>query len=217
MSSVEQFLTLPSNLIFAHLNTRSFKAHYEDIESDYVLTDCDLMMFSETRMEDNVSSFYDKIKDFNIYFHNDHSDSFRSLAVCYRDTLDYQYVDSIPGVLVFTVQKLSFSSKRIKFMLLYKKNCISQTDFAYMLYHILFRYPDIDIIVGDFNEDGFNMPQVLLSQLNSYNQLIKEPTQISGRVLDQIYVNKKLDFDSFWLLKHVHFSDHDATVCKLEV
>ena len=99
-------------------------------------------------------------------------------------------------------------------MLLYKKNCISQTDFAYM--HILFRYPDIDIIVGDFNEDGFNMPQVVLSQLVNYDQLITEPTQISGRVLDQIYVNKNLDFDSFWLLKHVHFSDHDATVCKLE-
>ena len=59
--------------------------------------------------------------------------------------------------------------------------------------------------------------KMVLTQLVNYDQLIAEPTQISGRVLDQIYVNKNLDFHSFWLLKHVHFSDHDATVCKLEV
>ena len=101
-------------------------------------------------------------------------------------------------------------------MLLYKKNCLSQNDFAYMLQHMLSQYPDIDIIVGDFNEDGFSMPQIVLSQLVNYDQLITEPTQISGRVLDQIYVSKTIVFKSTCLIKHVHFSDHDATVCKLE-
>ena len=217
MTPIEQFYMIPSSFIFNHLNTRSFKAHFEDIESDHVLTDCDLMLFSETRMKYSISSSYDKIKDFNIYFHDDESDSFRSLAVCYRDTLNFEYIDSIPGLLVFSVQKDTFMSKRIKFMLLYKKNCLSQNDFAYMLQHMLSRYPDIDIIVGDFNEDGLSMPQIVLSQLVNYDQLITEPTQINGRVLDQIYVNKTIIFKSTCLIKHVHFSDHDATVCKLEL
>ena len=54
MSPVEQFHSLLSNFVFVHLNIRSFKAHFEDIESDCVLTDCDLMLFSEVTFSNIV-------------------------------------------------------------------------------------------------------------------------------------------------------------------
>ena len=38
----------------------SFKCHFEDIENDYILTECDLMLFTETRMKNSISSSYDK-------------------------------------------------------------------------------------------------------------------------------------------------------------
>ena len=216
MTPIKRFKLLPCNFIFSHLNARSFKCHFEDIESDHILTECDLMLFTETRMKNSISSSYDKIKDFNIYFHDDESDTFRSLAVCYRDTLDFEYIDSIPGLLVFSVRKNTFMSKTFKFILLYKKNCLTHNDFAYMLEHMLSQYQDIDIITGDFNEDSFNMPQNVLSKLISYEQVVTEPTQIDGRILDQIYVNKNAPLDKTCIVKHIHFSDHDATMCKLE-
>ena len=42
------------------------------------------MLFTETKIKNSISSLYDKIKDFNIYFHDDESDTFRRLAVCFR-------------------------------------------------------------------------------------------------------------------------------------
>ena len=137
MTPLKRFYMLPSNFIFCHLNTRSFRSHFEDIETDCVLTDCDLMMFSETRMNYSLSSSYDKINEFNIYFHNDESDTFRSLAVCYRNILNFEYIDCGPGLIVFSIQKNTFDSKTIKFMLLYKKNCMTQNNFAYLLEHII--------------------------------------------------------------------------------
>ena len=216
MTPIERYKILSSNFIFSHLNTRSFKCHFEDIEKDHILTECDLMLFTETRMTNNTSSSYEKIKDFNIYFHNDNSDTFKSLAVCYRDTLNFEYIDSLPGMLVFSVRKKSFMYKAFKFILLYKKNCLTQNNFAYMIEHILSRYPDIDIITGDFNDDGFNMSLNVLSKLISYEQLVTEPTQIDGKMLDQIYVNKNGSYIKTCFVKHIHFSDHDATICKLE-
>ena len=85
-----------------------------------------------------------------------------------------------------------------------------------MIQHILSRHPDTDIITGDFNEDGFNMSQGVSSKLYNFEQVVLEPTQIDGRMLDQIYVSKNITFIKACLIKHVHFSDHDATICKFE-
>ena len=93
---------------------------------------------------------------------------------------------------------------------------MTQNNFAYLLEHMLSQYPDIDIITGDFNEDGLSMPQNVLSKLLNYNQVITEPTQISGKMLDQIYIKNTISFKNTCMVKHIHFSDHDATVCKLE-
>ena len=166
-------------------------------------------------MGECASSKY-KLKEFKIYFHND-CDSFKSLAVCYRETTNFKFLDSLPGMIVFSVSKSTFSSEALKFILLYRKNMLSNIDFACMIDHMLSRYPDIDIIAGDFNEDGFNMPGNLSSKLLNYEQIVKEPTQIDGRMIDQIYISKNVPFVKTCIIKHIHFSDHDATTCKFEI
>ena len=215
MSPIERFYISPCNMVFCHLNTRSFKCHFDDIISDHILTECDLILFTETRMDDVTSLSYDKLNKFKIHFHND-SDTYVSLAVCYRETIDFKYVDSRPGMLIFSICKNSFLSETLKVVLLYKKNNLSPADFAYMIEHIFSVHTDIDIVAGDFNEDGFNMPQNVSSKLNNYNQVVNFPTQIDGRMLDQVYVRKNVNFCTSCLIKHIYFSDHDATFCKFE-
>ena len=162
ISPILKFDISPSTFVFCQLNTRSFKSHFDDIQSDHVLTECDLMLFTETRIGECASCPNDKLNDFKIYFHND-SDSFKSLAVCYRETVNFEFLDCLPGMIAFSVSKHTFSSETLKFILLYRKNLLSNIEFAYMIDYMLSRYPDIDIIAGDFNEDGFNMPGNLSS------------------------------------------------------
>ena len=100
MSPIVRFHRSASNFIFSHLNTRSFKSHFDDIQNDDMLTNCDLMLFTETRMESSTST-YGQLGDFKIYFHNDDSDTFKSLAVCYCPSLTFEYIDSLPGMVVF--------------------------------------------------------------------------------------------------------------------
>ena len=85
-----------------------------------------------------------------------------------------------------------------------------------MIEHIFSIHTDIDIVAGDFNEDGFNMPQNASSKLNNYNQVVNFPTQIDGRMLDQVYIRKNVNFCTSCIIKHIYFSDHNATICKFE-
>lgn len=115
-------------------------------------------------------------------------------------------------MVVFSILKSSFASQHITIMLLYRKNNLSSRDFAYMINHLLSRCPNVDIITGDFNENGFNMSQIVLTQLTNFEQLVNDPTEIDGKMLDQIYVSKGRFLNISCLLKHIHFSDHDATI-----
>ena len=215
MKRTERFDRSNSNFTFCHLNTRPFNIHLDDIQNDHALTECDLLLFTETRLRS--TSTHSQLQEFTIYHHNDDCDTFKSLAVCYRQSLSFEYIDSLPGMMVFSVCKGSFSSESLKFILLYRKNSLSNRDFGCMIEHLLSRHPDTSIITGDFNEDGFDMSQDVSMKLCNFEQLVLEPTQVNGRMLDQIYVSKYITFKKACLVKHIYFSDHDATICNFEV
>ena len=212
---IERFERTDLNFVFLHLNVRSFNRHYCDIECDSILTNSDLMLLSETQIEEN-SDYINTLNGFTVYFQNS-KDKFSSIAACYKVGITFEVEYSLPGLLVFTVCKSSFSAVKIRFLFIYRKKEIPLSDFTYTISHVISYCKTIHIILGDFNFNGFdNMPENIRHALLNFEQIISEPTQISGGLLDQIYVNRAVAFSKQTLIKHVYFSDHDATVCLFE-
>ena len=76
---------------------------------------------------------------------------------------------------------------------------------------------NVDVILGDFNFNGLDdIPQQVTDAFFNFEQIILEPTQISGGLLDQIYINRSVSFSKQTLIKYLYFSDHDATFCLFE-
>ena len=214
-AKIERFDRTDLNFVFAHLNVRSFDMHDIDIEHDPILSNCDLLMLSETQIMENTYHI-NPLDGFDVHFENS-SDKFSSLAVCYKSEIEFEFKHSLPGLVVFCICKPSFSAVKIKFLFMYRKKETSLHNFAYTVQHILSRCGYIDVILGDFNFNYFDeIPEYVKEVFSDYEQIVLEPTQISGGLLDHIYINKTVTFLQRKLIKHLYFSDHDATMCMLE-
>ena len=79
---------------------------------------------------------------------------------------------------------------------------------------------NIQIILGDFNINAFeeNKNKKLKELLINYNQILEEPTHISGSLIDQVFIKKILQdqIDIHATIKNTHFSDHDAVKITLK-
>ena len=212
---IQRFALVPTNFIISLLNVRSLQSHIADIDCDFILRNCDLFLFTETQigMDSDISNTY--LKDFSIAFHND-EDKFKSLAVGYRNGIDLQILDADMGFMVFSVCKQTFSALTIKGVLIYKKNNMSANNFVCLLNHIFSLHGDIDIILGDINLDGYMLPNIVSNVLDEFDQVVNDATQLSGKMLDQIFVKKNITFQVETLVKNVYFSDHDAVICQLK-
>ena len=74
---------------------------------------------------------------------------------------------------------------------------------------------------GDFNINAQDQEQTstLQQMLQDYQQLVQEPTQLEGGILDHVYVRKSFlkDFKVDCFMKCAYFSDHDAIKVKLSL
>ena len=67
---IERFDRTDLNLVFAHLNVRSFGKHSVDIEHDFILTNCDLLLLSETQIHPDSDVSHLMLHGFNGNFYN---------------------------------------------------------------------------------------------------------------------------------------------------
>ena len=71
----------------------------------------------------------------------------------------------------------------------------------------------VDIILGDFNINVLGKPVAKLSSaLGNFIQIVKEPTHLSGSLIDHVYIHQDLLGNVNVKVKNfdVYFSDHDA-------
>ena len=208
---VERFENSCKKFVFAHLNVRGFNKHSPDIERDSILTNCDIILLSETQLL-NGSQKVSSIDGFSVYFHSSSNDKFSSLAVCYKPEVNFECEYSIPGAIVFSVCKPTYSGRKIRFLGLYRKHGSKIEDFSYVLSHLISNCGTIDVIMGDFNMNHFDdIHASIVDVLAPYDQLVKQPTQISGGLLDPIYVRNG-GTTAKQMIRHLYFTDHDATI-----
>ena len=103
-------------------------------------------------------------------------------------------------------------------LLLYKNNRTKRDVFVHFLAQCIERH-SVDIILGDFNVNGFetNDDPVSSDLLQHYELLVDFPTHIDGGMLDQVWIRKDLmnTFEMRFLRKCLNISDHDAVKISL--
>ena len=138
---------------------------------------------------DDISTISDILNEFTI-IHNIYTDTFCSLACCYKNTIHH---DDIPAAALYNIQMNNFQHDRVNILLvsrtnyqikqelqiltLYRTNLSKLEHFIYIFYHFLSKMEDnIHIILGDFNINafGWNKYKKLKEILLNYNQILQE-------------------------------------------
>ena len=104
-------------------------------------------------------------------------------------------------------------------LLLYRKHGVPLSSFTYLLTHFLLRSDNIQIILGDFNINGFEQNEHLENILADYTLIVKQPTYLLGSLLDHVYIKDsfKCNISIKCIVKNIFFSDHDAVKFQLTV
>ena len=110
--------------------------------------------------------------------------------------------------------------RKIRLLLLYKTNRTSRDFFINQLNQYIERI-SVDIILGDFNIDGFTTEESRLvhDTLQNYELSVDFPTHIDGGMLDHIWIRKDLlnVVDMKVTRKCLNNSDHDAVKVQLSL
>ena len=99
------------------------------------------------------------------------------------------------GFSILTFCKRPFSDGYFEVILLYKKHSVPQVLFLGQLQDLLCS-EQIQIIIRDFNTDAFdsNNYASLSNSLEIYSMVVRDPTYLSGSVIDHVYLpNATLD------------------------
>ena len=146
--------------------------------------------------------------------YNNNQDRFQSNAVC--TTVDTHITSHTKptGESFITVSKPSFDNKCIKLLLLYRKHASPLSPLCDWLQGFVTNNL-VDIILDDFNINGFNESISLSHILSQYDQLVNTSSDISESLLDHIYIHqeflKQVNIDVI----NIYFSRHDAIKLKL--
>ena len=207
----EEMKTDDNGLTISVLNCRSLRKHANDIKRVNSLISSDALFLTETQIKQGspVHDISAILSEFTIIYDNN-DNQYSSVASCIKpfvEICDHEHFTA--GFSKITILKNLFSN--INILLVYRKPNDSLSSFLEVL-HYLMQARNIDIILGDFNINGL-IPNPASSLLeDDYELILKEPTHLSGSMLDHVYISKQLlieiNVDAF--VCTLFFSDHDA-------
>ena len=137
------------------LNVRSPNKHITDLALDERSTKSDIICLPETQLIPNSDiPEIATLQGFELVYNNN-QDRFQSIAVCAKVDTHITSHTKLTGVSFITVLKPSFDNKIMKLLLLYKKHALPSNSFCDWLQGFVTNN-SVDIILGDFNVNGFN-------------------------------------------------------------
>ena len=102
-------------------------------------------------------------------------------------------------------------------LLLYHKNSENLNNFFENLIEIN-TYQNFDVILGDFNVNALDQNFQVKQVLSNYMQVVTESTQISGGLLDHIFIHKQMNQEMVAqnVVITAYISDHNAVFLTLQ-
>lgn len=202
------------SITIALLNTRSLQKHAVDITNDIHLCNSDILCLTETQL--CLSSNLDEIKhtlgQFTVEFNNSTQSKFQSLAICHQPVVCIKDHVKAPGISLIRFRKEGYLAQTINLLLIYREPSQPKVTLYNDLSDFL-QFDDLDVIMGDFNIDAIDPAnQCLQDLLDSYELIVKDPTHLSGGLIDHVYIKKTFltDREVKCIVKNIYFSDHDA-------
>ena len=176
---------------FILLNVRSLNKHSIDISCDKRLRETDILCLTETQISlgQNTKRLEEYLPEF-CFFHNKSKDKNESLAFCARDSPEIDILSQSPGISSFLACKglMSFS---LKILLLYRKNS-GNLALLYQEFVEINAGNTFNIILSDFNINFLEQNSQISQLLSDYVQIVFEPNQISGSLLDHVYIQRNI-------------------------
>ena len=190
-------------------NVRSLKKHLHDIKGDRRFTESNLILCTETQIEEN--DYIDvEIERFSVLLNNC-AHKYSSTAVYSLKDIKKEEHFRTEGFFVVHVESVDIT---IQLILCYRK-----IDLPIMNFYEILRYLSAahnpDLILGDFNTE----PNDELSHiLNGFQLLVNEPTHIAGATLDHVYVSNNFlkTYNVGVSVESIFFSDHELVKISVE-
>ena len=193
----------------ATLNCAGLRSHIDDIKGDDKLLRGDLLLFQETSLNNGELL---KIPTYRESFYTSFG---KGKGIASYSTKISIHVESKSER---TVQVMKSSFNEIDVINVYRSANGSKTTLIESLTHFIQKKRTI-IIAGDFNICGktekHDIVLKFISQ-NGFTQLNDEPTQIQGRQIDHMFINKPSIVRGIERYSP-YYSDHDALLLTLKL
>ena len=145
-------------------------------------------------------------------------DKFQRLSVGYRVTVRIDFYDSLQGKSYVNLNKINFMNFSFRVLLLYRKKIESLSNFQKNLIEIN-THETFDIILVNLNVNTLEQNSQVKQVLSNYMRVVAESTQISGGLLDHIFIRKQMNQEM--VVQNVvitaYYSDHDAVFLTLQM
>ena len=201
------------SLKISSLNCRSLLKHYEDIYSDKILLQGDLIALQETWLNEN--SCLDDLNLPTFKLHAVKAGSGKGIATYYKENI-FIHIEDVKEM---NFQLSKFSCKQYDIINLYRSNSSKFEEVNEMLSTMIdLKRPTL--IIGDFNfcymDSARNLTKDFLKHLD-FKQIVERPTHIEGNLIDQAHLRDthgNLKARAF--LHSKYYSDHKSTAIILK-
>ena len=147
------------------------------------------------------------LQAFEVAYSNN-QDRFQSIAVCKTVNTHIIFHTKLTGASFITALKSSFDNKCIKLLSLYRKHALPSSTFYDWLQGFVTN--NSVIISGYFNINGINKNIQSSHILLQDEPLVNTSSQISGSLLDHVYIRQEFPKEVNTDVISIYFSDHDA-------
>lgn len=190
----------------SYLNVRSLKSsngHREDVKSDNFIMDTDLFGLGETWLQqDNKVNFV----GFSGYFANFGNG---------KGVAGYSKISLVSQPEVASSETYSaifFKTEYFHIIFLYLSSTYSK-DSLFALLETWIEKDKPTAVIGDVNENLLKMKKSNFTKMmrsHGFDQLIKEPTCLTGSLIDHLYVNDAMKAKGIsTAIDAAYYSDHD--------
>ena len=175
---------------------------------------------TETQLANNSEEVENILTPLSLHTNNLDEHIYSNTAVALnKNQIQLLNAHNIPGATLYSF-KHSMVNFPINIMLLYRQQNLENDHFLYKIRHWREIVEKTNIILGDFNKNYFTAESSFLKEYleEEYEMIVKEPTHISGSLIDHVYVHKdlKTEFETQTSIRSIYFSDHDAIQVKFK-
>ena len=192
------------------LNIHSLPKHFEDIIDDHVLMASDILILTETFLHSNLA-----VPNLPGYQHFSASKGRGKGVVVYVKS--YLKVDTYSTFIKDHIQVIKLEVHGHFDLYALYKSPNGPADLPEELLNKMNPQRD-NIITGDFNihfKQGEVPPSIRTLLNRGFIQLVNQPTQLQGHILDHFYIRSK-GIIAKYKLHYPYYSDHDAVCVTLK-